>query len=106
MLMGEVRAEQFLRVLAPNVRDSLSAEQLRAIRAAAEKNPWENHPVDLRFSLPTPFGRVYLALIAGRERRSAARRAMDRDRFPLLTLGNLVLLAAFLGLAGWLLFGL
>ena len=105
MLMGEVRAEQFMRVLAPDVRDSLSAEQERAIRAAAEKNPWDNHPVDFRFSLPTPFGRIYLAVIGGRERRSAARRAMDRNRFPAFTIGNLVVLTAVLGLIGWLLLG-
>jgi len=105
MLMGEVRAEQFMRVLAPDVRDSLSAEQERAIRAAAEKNPWDNHPVDLRFSLPTPLGRFYLALVAGRERRSAARRALDRNRFPAFTLGNLILLTVVFGAVGWLLFG-
>lgn len=105
MLMGEVRAEQFMRVLAPDVRDSLSAEQERAIRAAAEKNPWDNHPVDLRFSLPTPFGRFYLALVGGRERRSAARRALDRNRFPAFTLGNLILLTVVFGAVGWLLFG-
>lgn len=105
MLMGEVRAEQFMRVLAPDVRESLSAEQEQAIRAAAEKNPWDDHSIDFRFSVPTPIGRFYLAMVGGRERRSAARRAVDRHRFPAFTPGNLIALTAALGLIGWLFLG-
>lgn len=105
MLMGEVRAEQFMSVLAPEVRETLSSEQERAIRAAAESNTWNTHPVDLRLSLPTPFGRYYMALVAGPERRSAARRAMDRKRHALLKPGNMVLMAFVFLLVAWILLG-
>ena len=105
MLMGEVRAEQFMRVLAPEIRDSLSSEQEDAIRAAAEKNTWDNHFLDLRFSVPTPFGRFYVALLGGPERRSAARRAMDRKRYSLIRPGNLVLMTIVFLLVAWILFG-
>lgn len=105
MLMGEVRAEQIMSALAPEVRDSLSAEQETAIRAAAELDAWDRHPVDLRLSLPTPFGRIYIAMVAGRERRSAARRAIDRRQRPLLTTGNVLVVAGVLGLLAWAVFG-
>ena len=49
---------------------------------------WIAHPVDIRFSLPMPFGRYYLTLVAGPERRSAARREDERQYHPLTTLGN------------------
>ncbi len=72
MLMGEVRAEGLLRAIDPAVRVSLTEAQEDAIRAAARRDSWKRHPVDIRLALPTPFGRFYLALIGGREHRSAA----------------------------------
>lgn len=102
--MGEVRAEQFMRVLAPDVRDSLSEAQKEAIREAVRNGPWENHPIDLRFSVPTPFGRFFMTVVAGRERRSAARRAIERERHPLLGRGNLLLVALAMGIFAWIVF--
>jgi hypothetical protein len=86
MLMADVHAEQLMRSIEPDIRHSLSPAQEAAIRAAATRNPWVDHPVDLRLSLPLPFGRIYLTLLAGRERRSAARRRSERH--PLDSLGN------------------
>jgi hypothetical protein len=57
---------------------------------AAGDRVWMAHPVDIRLSLPLPFGRYYLTLVAGPERRSRRRLADDRQRRPLATLGNLV----------------
>lgn len=51
---------------------------------------WVAHPVDIRLSLPLPFGRYYLTLVAGPERRSATRLADDRRTRPLATAGNLL----------------
>ena len=93
MLMGEVRAEGLLRAIDPVVRDGLSAEQEAAIRNAARQDTWIEHPVDIRLGLPSPFGRLYLTLVAGSERRSAARLVVERARHPLNGLGNLIAMA-------------
>ncbi len=93
MLMGEVRAEGLLRAIDPVVRDGLSAEQEAAIRTAARQDTWIEHPVNIRLGLPSPFGRLYLTLVAGSERRSAARLAVERARHPLNGLANLIAMA-------------
>lgn len=54
------------------------------------------HPINIRLSLPLGSRRYYLTLVGGRERRNPARRAEDRQRYPLRTAANLVF---FLGLA-------
>ena len=92
MLMGEVRAEGLIRAIDPVVRDGLSAEQEAAIRNAAKQDTWEEHSVDIRLGLPSPFGRLYLTLVAGRERRGAARLVVERARHPLSRLANLIVI--------------
>jgi len=106
MLMGEVRAERLMRAIPPEVRDGLSAEQAAAIREAARRNRWDRHPVDVRISLPTPFGRYYLTLVGGRERRNEARLAHDRAQHPFATLGNIAFFAGATVLFGFGLLGL
>jgi hypothetical protein len=88
MMLNEVRAELFLRRLPPGVRSSLSREQELALRQAAAGKAADPHPLDIRLSVPTPWGRYYFALFGGRERRSAARRASDRRLRPLATTAN------------------
>ena len=66
---------------------------------------WQSHPIDIRISIPLPFGRWYFTLVGGPERRSRTRRAEERRKHPLLRLGNIVLLfllgsAVGFGLAG------
>ncbi len=105
MLMGEVRAEGLMRAIDPVVRAGLSLKQEDAIREAARQDTWKRHPVDLRMALPTPFGHFYLALVGGRERRSAARLAVERRRHAwpaiggLAAVGVLIATAALAGLA-------
>ncbi len=109
MLMGEVRAEGLLRAIDPVVRAGLSLKQEGAIRAAARQGAWKCHPVDIRVALPTPFGRFYLALVGGRERRSAARLAVGRDRQSLTGIGNLAMAGAVIAtvaLAGLAVYGI
>ncbi len=101
MLMAEARAEQLLRNIDDSVRDSFTGEQLAAIRAAAQATSWSRQqPVDLRLSLPTPFGGFFLALVAGREQRHPVRRSRDRELHSPYTWGNLVFCAGFIGIAG------
>jgi hypothetical protein len=94
MLMQDVRGEQLLARLDPAVRDQMTPEVEAAVRQAAGTGAWDRHPIDLRVSLPWVGGRVFLALVGGPERRSAARRAVERQRQPVLSLGNVALFAA------------
>ncbi len=59
-----------------------------AQRSAPGGESWDRHPVNLRLSIPLPFGRYYVALVAGKERRSGERLASERRKHPLLTFGN------------------
>lgn len=71
-----------------HVADGLTPEQRAAIgRALAARVP-PPPPVNIRVTLPLPGRRVYLAILAGRERRGATRRQADRERHPLHTAGN------------------
>ncbi len=93
MVIGEVRAERLMRWIEPRIRETLTPEQEAAIRAAAERNPWQGHPVDIRFTLPLLFGRYYVTLVAGRERRSSSRLAAERQAHPLILMGNVMFIA-------------
>ena len=79
--------------LPEHVRDSFSEDQTEAIRHAAEQCQWGNHAVDMRLSIPFPGSRYYIALVGGKERRNATRRETERSRHPLMTRGNIVLIA-------------
>ena len=74
--------------------ENASAAGAAAAPGAADKGPagkaWIGQPVDLRFSMRLPFGRYYLALVAGPERRAPDRAAAERPRRPINTLGNVL----------------
>lgn len=65
-----------------------------------------NHFINLRLSIPLVFTRVYVTLVAGKERRSAARRRTDRQEHPLHTRGNMLLFGSWGALSGLSLFAL
>jgi len=74
------------------------------LAGASSPNPdWDgSHPIDLRITIPFPFGRYYVTIVAGKERRSAARLQRERRKHPLVTAGNvafLLLLGSITGLA-------
>ena len=73
-----------------DVAASFTDEQLAALDRAAAPS---RHSVDIRLSLPFPSGRRYVVLLAGRERRPAARLAAFRRTHPLWTPYNIVLFA-------------
>lgn len=108
MLMDEVRGEAFLRKLPQDVRDSLTPAQSEAISRVAQGTLHRRHPIDLRLSVPLLFGeRAYAVLLFGKEKRSAARRTLDRELRPADRLSQIVVfglglaaftLAAFIGL--------
>ena len=79
----------------PEVRDTLSGEQLDALRAAiGEVRPWRKHPIDIRFTFPMGANRAYFTLVAGTNQRNTERRQQDRQAHPLRTASNMVFLGA------------
>lgn len=62
----------------PETAASFTPRQLAAIHLAFALKTLPRHSLDVRRSIPTPWGRIYLAIIAGREKRGASRRAADR----------------------------
>ncbi len=81
-----------LAVLPGEVREGLTEVQRAAVAEALGAGRWRRHLIDIRFSLPLVLSRYYVTIVAGRERRSGARRSQDRDRHPLRTAGNLAFL--------------
>ncbi len=76
-------------------RDEAEAAEGEDLAAEERANlrQWSGeHPINLRLSVPLPFFRFYVTIVAGKERRSAARRAEERRRHPILTAGNLFLM--------------
>jgi hypothetical protein len=97
--LGSIGADHLFARLPRDTAESLTAEQRAAIRRAADERIWTyNHPINVRLGLPLPFGRVFVSIVAGRERRNAVRRQSERLANPLATRGNLALLAAAVGI--------
>ena len=57
-------------------------------------------PVNIRVTIPFVPRPIFVAVIAGTERRSAARRRLERARHPLATWGNLAILVAASAVCG------
>lgn len=95
------RGSWLLERLPPEVRARLTPEMSTAIADAAAQGGAE-HNVDIRLSLPLPFRRFYLAILAGEERRSPERRDADRRR-NLIRAANIlfVIAVAVLFFAGY-----
>ena len=58
-----------------------------------QSDDWsDDHPVNLRLSIPLLSTRYHATLIMGREQRSPQRRAAERQKHPLQTKGNVACL--------------
>ncbi|NQV56784.1 MAG: hypothetical protein HQ503_13070 [Rhodospirillales bacterium] len=79
-----------------SVIDTLTVEQKEAIYKAAESNAWDQHPVNVRFTLPFIRRRFFLTIVGGLEQRSAERRAHERHQHPVKTIANIFF---FIGIA-------
>jgi hypothetical protein len=73
-----------------NHADAASSEG--ALTGQDAEAPWGEHPVNLRL---TVFGRYYVTIVAGKERRSVDRRIVERQNHPLNTRGNTLVALAF-----------
>ena len=59
---------RFLAGVPADVRDTFTAPQLGSIARAFGMRHASGHAVDFRRSIPTPWGRAYVVLLAGRDR--------------------------------------
>ena len=59
---------------------------------SAAQARWDRHPVNIRLTIPLLFRSYYLTIVAGPERRSRERRISERQKHPLFTPGNIVIL--------------
>ena len=83
--------------LEPLVATTPAAVTSEPPRRREHARDWSaDHPIDIRCTLPLPFGRGYLTIVAGKERRSAERLAEERAKHPLESRAN----SAFLFVAG------
>jgi len=67
---------------------------------SASQARWDGHPVNIRITIPLLFRSYYLTIVAGPERRSRERRISERNKHPLFTPGNMVILFVFGSFAG------
>lgn len=81
--------------LPPEIRAQLTPEARAAIADAATQTG-DIHPIDIRLSLPLPFRRFYLAVLAGGERRSPQRIDAERRRRQVVRAANIVFVLAIL----------
>ena len=81
-----------------NARGLFSDDHLAALNTACGKLKWNKHPVDIRLSIPTLFSRYYMVLLGGPERRDSERRAEEKQRHPLKTVGNFLFLGGLVAL--------
>jgi hypothetical protein len=90
--------------LPDEIHSRLTPDLKRAIAQAAAPRAWNDHRVDIRLSIPLPFGRYYLALVAGPERRPPQRRTADSAAHRLMTFANmafvLAIVVVFYGVLG------
>ncbi|MDY0882261.1 hypothetical protein ACFPL7_21985 [Dongia soli] len=97
MLTKEMRGDAFLRQLPSDIRASFTSVQEAAIRATAIKTGPSVHPIDYRLSVTLPaVGRLYLVLLAGREKRNPTRLALEAALRPSKPLTRAVIFGIFI----------
>ena len=88
--------KRFLESMPEEVASSFTELQLKAIEHALGDGRWDDHPVDVRLSIPVLWRQFYLVLLAGPERRSAERRNSESVRKPGRIVADMILLVLFL----------
>jgi hypothetical protein len=80
----------FLKRIPQEIRATFTDQQIAAIEQAF---PRTRHDVNIRVTLPLPWGRRYVLLCTGKEGRSRERLRLERLLNPLFTVKNVVTLA-------------
>ena len=99
--MGEITvgaAPGALARLPADILATLTEPQRQALAKVLEASGATRPPVDIRLTLPFPLARYFLVVVAGRDRRTAARNHTEANLRPLGTLGNLVFFLALVAL--------
>jgi hypothetical protein len=90
--------------LPDEIHSRLTPDLKEALARATAPRRWGEHPIDIRLSIPLPFGRYYLALVLGPERRSEDRRKAESNAHRVMTPANLAfivsMIVAFYGALG------
>ncbi len=90
------QAQQALETqLAEEPLESFEPEPSAPDRKSAGTEGWTNdHPVDIRLSIPFLFARCYITIVAGKERRGRKRREAEYRKHSLLKIGNVLFIVA------------
>lgn len=87
-------SDRFFDRLPPHIHAGFTVEQRAAIALALRERQSAPPPINIRFSLPLPPGRVYFSILCGRDRRGRRRRGDDRRVNPLRSMGNFLFVIA------------
>ena len=94
---------EILEVLDAEARAGMSADAAvgkNADPASTDVNAktgWRHHPINIRLSIPTFQGRVFLTVVGGTEKRSTQRIESEKQVHPLKTAGNFLFLVGIAG---------
>lgn len=89
-------ADGFLKRIPEDIRNTFSEQQVAAINQAFRPT---KHSIDIRISVPLPWGHRYFVLLSGKERRSPDRQRFERLLHPLKTRGNLIAILIISGIS-------
>ncbi len=81
--------------LAEEMSEGFHGDSSASLRKSPGGEPWWNdHPVNIRLSIPFLFTRYYVTIVAGKERRSRERRTSEYRKHSLLKVGNVLFIVA------------
>ena len=77
-----------------DLQEGPDGERDAAREEMASSREWNQHPINIRFSIRLLLSRYYLVLLAGPERRPKSRRREEGKQHPLATLNHFWLVAS------------
>ena len=75
--------EQLYYKIFPEVKETITYEQIQAIKMAYEFNDWNRHFLDIKVVLPIPLIRVCILLLSGKKRPLKRRLRYHKGAYPL-----------------------
>ena len=87
-LRGGSHLDRLLGAMERDIADSFTEAQIQALEGVLAASSSRRLPIDIRLTVPFFRRHFFITLLAGRERRSAARLKQERRRHRLWTLAN------------------